>query len=109
MFGGRENSLSDEAKKQFEIEWRRILGQFYNSPSVIVWTTFNDGWGQDDARNLVALTKELDPTRLVNRASGWTDEKVGDNIGHCRQAGPVPAAASESRRRTAITRRADRA
>jgi beta-galactosidase/beta-glucuronidase len=59
-------------------EWRRILAERGNHPSIIVWTTFNEGWGQHDTEQIVALTKQIDPSRLVDAASGWNDEKVGD-------------------------------
>ncbi len=78
MFAARDGTLSATATQQFETEWRHLLAEFYNSPSIVVWTTFNEGWGQHDTEKIVALTKELDPTRLVNNASGWTDKKVGD-------------------------------
>ena len=78
MFGGHDGKLTDGAKQQYELEWRRIIAEFYNAPSIIVWTTFNEGWGQHDTESVVALTKQLDPTRLVNNASGWTDKNVGD-------------------------------
>lgn len=78
MFGGQNGAISDEAKHQFELEWRREIAQFYNHPSIVVWTTFNEAWGQHDTERIVTLTKQLDPTRLVNNASGWTDKNVGD-------------------------------
>lgn len=71
-------NLNDEAKAQWEAEWRREIAGFANHPSIIVWTTFNEGWGQHDTESIVALTKQLDPSRLVNNASGWTDKGVGD-------------------------------
>ena len=77
-FGGRDGALSDEAKAQWITEWKREIAAFYNHPSIIVWTTFNEGWGQHDTPEIVALTRQLDPTRLVNNASGWTDKNVGD-------------------------------
>jgi hypothetical protein len=78
MFGGRDNTLTAGAKAQFEKEWREELAQFHNHPSIVVWTPFNEGWGQHDTEAVVALTKQLDPSRLVNNASGWTDMKCGD-------------------------------
>jgi len=71
-------NLNDAAKQQWETEWRSEVAEFYNHPSIIVWTTFNEGWGQHDTEQIVALTRQLDPTRLVNNASGWTDKGVGD-------------------------------
>jgi hypothetical protein len=97
MFGGRNNALSGDAKKQFESEWRRIIAQFYNSPSIVVWTTFNEGWGQHDTESVVELTKELDPTRLVNNASGWTDKKVGDLYDTHAYPGPGSRPPEENR------------
>ncbi|RYX83012.1 glycoside hydrolase family 2 [bacterium] len=78
MFGGREGALSDVAKAQFNTEWRHIIEQNYNSPSIVVWTTFNEGMGQHDTPQVVDFTRQLDPTRLVNNASGWVDKNVGD-------------------------------
>jgi len=72
--------LNDDAKAQWMTEWKSEVTQFYNHPSIIVWTTFNEGMGEDtfDVPAVVALTKQMDPTRLVNNASGWTDKGVGD-------------------------------
>ncbi len=78
MYGGREGALSQAAKDQFDTEWRAIMTQNHNSPSIVVWTTFNEGWGQHDTERVVATTKAFDPSRLVNNASGWTDKNVGD-------------------------------
>ena len=72
--------LNDDAKAQWMTEWKQEMTQFYNHPSIVVWTTFNEGWGEDtfDVPAVVALTKKMDPTRLVNNASGWNDTGAGD-------------------------------
>jgi beta-galactosidase/beta-glucuronidase len=74
----RNGSLSDAAKAQWLTEWRQIIAARRNHPCIIVWTTFNEGWGQHDTESIVALTRQLDPSRLVNDASGWVDKGVGD-------------------------------
>ncbi|MBN1816537.1 MAG: hypothetical protein JW828_04205 [Sedimentisphaerales bacterium] len=92
--GGNDPDIqrSKESADQFELEWRRIIEAFYNHPSIIMWVPFNEGWGQYDTPRIVGLTKQWDPTRLVNNASGWTDRKVGDVIDIHRYPGPgVPA------------------
>jgi len=73
-------NLNDDAKAQWVTEWKREVATHYNHPSIVVWTTFNEGWGENtfDVPSIVALTRQLDPTRLVNDASGWTDKGVGD-------------------------------
>ena len=71
-------NLDDDAKAQWLTEWKAEIATHYNHPSIVVWTTFNEGWGEHDVASIVALTKQLDPSRLVNNASGWNDEHVGD-------------------------------
>lgn len=65
---------------QFEHELDRMVAGRGNHPSIIMWVVFNEGWGQHDTERFTQHVKELDPTRLVNNASGWTDMKVGDVI-----------------------------
>jgi len=77
-----------ESAEQFELEWSRIIKAFYNHPSIVMWVPFNEGWGQYDTARIVDLTKKLDPTRLVNSASGWTDRGVGDVHDIHRYPGP---------------------
>ena len=79
--GHDDNVLSDDAKAQWLTEWKHEIAQFGNHPSIVVWTTFNEGWGQHDTAEIVAITKQLDPSRLVNNASGWNDRK---SRGHSR-------------------------
>ncbi|MGA2500502.1 MAG: FN3 associated domain-containing protein [Tepidisphaeraceae bacterium] len=77
-----------EAKKQFELELQRMIDAFRNHPCIIVWTPFNEGWGQYDTARIVQQIKQQDPSRLVNNASGWVDEKCGDILDH--HSYPVP-------------------
>lgn len=77
MFG-EERHWTPAVKAQWEKEWREEIKQFYNFPSIVVWTVFNEAWGQHDTEKITALTKQLDPSRLINSVSGWTDKNVGD-------------------------------
>lgn len=72
------SELVTEAKKQYEHELTQLIEQHRNSPSVVMWVVFNEGWGQYDTERVTKLAKDLDPSRLVNNASGWTDFHVGD-------------------------------
>ncbi len=63
---------------QWEGEWKAIVDALSNHPSIVMWVPFNEGWGQYDTERITAWTKQYDPTRLVNNASGWTDKGVGD-------------------------------
>ena len=69
---------SPEVATQFKAEWQRIIEQNRNSPSIIVWTTFNEGWGQHATGGIVDFTRHIDPSRPVDEASGWNDAGTGD-------------------------------
>ena len=86
---GQSYGLSDAAKAQWLTEWQREIAQFYNYPSIIMWTPFNEGWGQHDTEQIAALTKRLDPTRLVNAASGGYNQVANGAMSQLRL--PTPA------------------
>ncbi len=73
-------NATPESRQQFEQELRRLVTTHQNHPSIMMWVIFNEGWGQFDTERLSALVRSLDPTRLVNSASGWTDRSVGDVV-----------------------------
>ena len=90
-------SSGPEAQAQFETEMREIIAEHINSPSIIVWVDFNESWGQHDSERIAALTKTLDPSRLVNNTSGWTDKGAGDIFDKHEYPDPAPPA-PEARR-----------
>ena len=65
-------------KPQFELELTRMIENLRNYPSIIMWVVFNEAQGQHDTAALVQKVKTLDPSRLVNQASGGNLEGVGD-------------------------------
>jgi glycosyl hydrolase family 2 len=79
---------SEESSKQFELEYKAVIDALINHPSIVMWVPFNEGWGQYDTPRIVKWTKEYDPTRLVNNASGWSDRGVGDVLDIHRYPGP---------------------
>ena len=46
--------------------------------SIVTWVISNEGWGQFDTLKLTELARKQDPTRLIDHASGWHDQKGGD-------------------------------
>ncbi|MDB6063800.1 MAG: glycoside hydrolase family 2 [Pedosphaera sp.] len=65
---------------QFETELVRLVQNHWNHPSIIMWVIFNEAQGQHDTAALVQEVKTLDPSRLVNQASGNDYFGVGDVI-----------------------------
>ncbi|MHC4495107.1 MAG: glycoside hydrolase family 2 TIM barrel-domain containing protein, partial [Planctomycetota bacterium] len=86
-----------ESAAQFEAELKAMISTFYNHPSIVMWVPYNEGWGQWDTPRIVDLIKELDPTRLVNNTSGWTDRGVGDVHDIHRYPGPAAPPVEENR------------
>jgi beta-galactosidase/beta-glucuronidase len=91
------NNKTAESKKQFEAELRALVEGRRNHPSIIMWVPFNEGWGQHDTARYVKMIKEMDPSRLVNNASGWTDKKVGDVHDIHKYPGPAAPPVEEDR------------
>ena len=78
--GGNDPDLvrTPESAAQFEAELAGLIRARGVHPSIVMWAPFNEGWGQFDTARIVELVRALDPTRLVDCASGWTDRGVGD-------------------------------
>ncbi len=75
---GEDLNVRTEDASQFELELRRMIDIHYNSPSIVIWVPFNEGWGQYDTCRISDMVKNLDPTRLVNAVSGWSLRPCGD-------------------------------
>ena len=69
---------SEAGRDAFVAEYTEMLDQLYNCVSIAMWVPFNEAWGQFDANRIARLTKEIDPTRTVDHASGWHDQGGGD-------------------------------
>lgn len=72
---GREDPNNRE---EFRAELQDMVETLYNCPCIGVWTPFNESWGQFHAIRIAEWIKTLDPTRLVDHASGWFDQGGGD-------------------------------
>ncbi len=87
-FDNQEATRSKESSNNFNREWKAIIDSLRNHPSIVMWVPFNEGWGQANTVAVTKWTKEYDPTRLVNCASGGNDFPVGDVIDVHRYPGP---------------------
>jgi beta-galactosidase/beta-glucuronidase len=77
-----------ESAAEFEAELTALVKGRENHPCIVMWVPFNEGWGQWDTARVVDLVKKLDPSRLVDDASGWTDRGVGDVMDMHKYPGP---------------------
>jgi hypothetical protein len=77
-------AISERARRTFELTLRDQIRRDFNHPSIYAWTMFNEEWGigkldsapkdhrVDWVERMWRLTKELDPTRLVQDNTGWS-------------------------------------
>ena len=80
IFGGTECEIPQVWKDNYYNEWKNIMTALRGFQSIVCWVPFNEAWGQFDTPEVVKFTKEFDPTRLVNEASGGNFHFVGDII-----------------------------
>jgi hypothetical protein len=92
---------------QFINELTRLVQNHWNSPAIVMWTIFNEAQGQENTSGgvgqtntayLVQLVKTLDPSRLVNQASGGNYYGVGDILDN--HSYPAPGNPSSSTQAT---------
>lgn len=65
-------------REAFLAGMKATVRQLENHPSIVLWSIFNEGWGQFDGDRAYETLKLLDPTRLIDTASGWFRTKRSD-------------------------------
>ena len=91
---------SAESAENFERELKALIDTHFNSPSIIIWVIYNEGWGQWDTPRMTEWAMKYDPTRLINQASGWTDRGGGHM--HDIHSYPGPASPKPTDQRAAV-------
>ena len=74
LFGRKDET----GRAEFTAELREMVTALYNCPCIVMWVPFNEGWGQFDAAANMEAVRELDASRIIDHASGWYDQGVGD-------------------------------
>ncbi len=65
-------------RNHFLIHGEQTLSHLHNHPCVVLYTLFNEGWGQHDTQNLYLHFKAMAPDRIWNAASGWFKNSDSD-------------------------------
>lgn len=79
-FHGSELIRSGASEANYRQEWKAIMDFLISHPSVVTWVPFNEAWGQFKTEEIVSWTKNYDPSRLVNPASGGNHYRTGDML-----------------------------
>ncbi|MFC4333510.1 PA14 domain-containing protein [Streptomyces andamanensis] len=100
------DKASAASNAEFDKEVHEIVDQHISSPSVVMWTMMNEGWGEQSKQStgeLADAVKRQDPTRLVDAHSGVNccaskgDSGRGDVIDHHLYHGPANPAPDATR------------
>lgn len=59
-----------------------MIQLLYNTPSVLYYTIFNEGWGQFCADSIYERFNSADETRIIDSTSGWFWQKKSDVDSH---------------------------
>ncbi|PWI13060.1 glycoside hydrolase family 2 [Streptomyces sp. Act143] len=85
------NITNETGQKAFVDQGREMMRQHHNSPSVIGWIVFNEGWGEwsrEETGRIAEAVQAADPSRVVNAHSGVNccnskgDSGKGDIVDH---------------------------
>lgn len=82
-----EPVLPEVESQSFIREFKNLMDQLFNFPSIVQWVIFNEGWGQHDTPNMIDWVNFYDPSRL-HSISGWMDYGRGDLCDIHRYPGP---------------------
>ena len=79
-----------EAELPLIEEWLQVIARDYNHPCIMTWVPFNESWGleglahdprqQGFVARVVALTRDLDKTRLVIDNDGWEHQDRASDL-----------------------------
>lgn len=67
-----------ETREFFLSEMKKTANLLYNTPSVCLYTIFNEGWGEFSADEVYREMKALDKTRFIDATSGWFTANESD-------------------------------
>ena len=84
-----EATWSDADNAEWMKELKAMMDELNNAPSIVVWTLFNEAWGEHRAMEIGHWAKAYDPTRLINIASGGNFFPVGDIADNHHYPDPV--------------------
>lgn len=76
----QELDWPNEAHAQWVTEYKRMVDHLRCQPSIVIWTPFNERWGQHRTMDIGAMAVAYDSTRLINIASGGNFFPVGDIV-----------------------------
>lgn len=73
----RLGSEDKEYQERFISEAVQTIRHLKNCPSIVLWSVFNEGWGQFDSSKVAKQLIQEDSSRPMDYTSGWHDQGDG--------------------------------
>lgn len=89
FFQGEERTVSKKFEETYRKEWKEIMENLHSYPCIAIWVPFNEAWGQFKTKEITEWTKSMDPSRLVNSASGGNYFDCGDIVDSHDYGNPI--------------------
>ncbi len=89
FFQGEERTVSKKFEETYRKEWKEIMESLHSYPCIAIWVPFNEAWGQFKTKEIAEWTKSMDPSRLVNSASGGNYFDCGDIVDSHDYGNPI--------------------
>ena len=74
----KDGTWPDDAHQQWETEYKSMVDHLKDHPCIVVWSPYNEAWGQHRTMESGAMAVAYDKTRPINIASGGNFWPVGD-------------------------------
>ncbi|MBQ4381761.1 MAG: glycoside hydrolase family 2, partial [Oscillospiraceae bacterium] len=74
----RKLHRDETQRRNFLAHMAGVVRHLKSQPSIVLWTIFNEGWGQFESDRAYDLLKAMDPTRFIDSTSGWFHQKKSD-------------------------------
>ena len=85
---GRDTVRTQKSKDNYYKEWEEIIENLKFFQCIIIWTPFNEAWGQFETEAVVNFTRGIDSSRLINAASGGNHRYCSDFLDIHSYPGP---------------------
>ncbi len=69
-----------QGRDEFIRDTKDTVNLLQNVTSIGMWVPFNEAWGQFDSDKVSEMIYELDPTRTIDRTSGWNAQGGSDFV-----------------------------
>ena len=68
----------NKMRQFFKKHMKETIEHLHNHSSIVVYTIFNEGWGQFNSDEMYDYAKSIDDTRLCDATSGWFAQLKND-------------------------------